>query len=190
MPTHVALLRGINVGGRNRVAMAALREVVEGLGHSDVATYIQSGNVVFTSAETDPGTLAAALEAAIAGRLGVRPKVMIRTCRELAQVVADNPFPGQDNPRLVHAVFWNGPLGAEELAAVDAARQRSRELGSRDEARVVGNTLYLHTPDGFGRSELAAQLTRTGGGQTAGTARNWATVGRLLAMCGQREERA
>ena len=61
MPTHVALLRGINVGGRNRVAMAALREVVEGLGHTEVATYIQSGNVVFTSEAADPGTLAGAL---------------------------------------------------------------------------------------------------------------------------------
>jgi uncharacterized protein (DUF1697 family) len=56
VPTHVALLRGINVGGRNRVAMAALREVVEGLGHTGVATYIQSGNVVFTSEEADPAT--------------------------------------------------------------------------------------------------------------------------------------
>jgi uncharacterized protein (DUF1697 family) len=190
MPTHVALLRGINVGGRNRVAMVALREVVEGLGHRDVATYIQSGNVVFTSAEADPAALAGALEAAIGGQLGVRPKVVVRTCRELARVVADNPFPGQDNPRLVHAVFWSGPLGAEELAAVDAAQRRSRELGSRDEAQVVGGTLYLHTPDGFGRSELAAQLTRMGGGQIAGTARNWATVRKLLAMCGEREEGA
>ena len=71
-------------------------------------------------------------------------------------------------------------------AAVDAAQQWSRNLGSRDEAQVEGSTLYLHTPDGFGRSELAARLTRMGGGQTAGTARNWATVRKLLAMCGER----
>ena len=190
MPTHVALLRGINVGGRNRVAMAALREVVEGLGHTGVATYIQSGNVVFTSAETDPTSLAAALEGAIGDQLAVWPKVVVLSCRELAQVVAGNPFPEQDNPKLVHAVFWNGPLGPEELAAVATAQQRSRELGSRDEAQVVGSTLYLHTPDGFGRSELAAQLTKLGGGQSAGTARNWATVRRLLAMCGERGDRA
>ena len=190
MPTHVALLRGINVGGRNRVAMAALREVVESLGHTDVATYIQSGNVVFTSAETGPATLAATLEEAIGGQLGVRPKVVVLSCRALARVVADNPFPQQDNPRLVHVVFWNGPLGPEEVAAVDAARRRSRELGSRDEAQVEGSTLYLHTPDGFGRSELAAQLTRMGGGRTAGTARNWATVRKLLAMCGESEDPA
>jgi uncharacterized protein (DUF1697 family) len=91
MPTHVALLRGINVGGRNKVAMAALREVVQGLGHTEVATYIQSGNVVFTSEQGDTARLADALEAAIGERLGVRPKVVVLTRGELAQVVADNP---------------------------------------------------------------------------------------------------
>jgi uncharacterized protein (DUF1697 family) len=183
VPTHVALLRGINVGGRNRVAMAALREVVEGLGHTGVATYIQSGNVVFTSDEADPGTLAAALERAIAGQLGVKPTVVVLTREQLAQVVADNPFPGEDNPRQVHALFWNGPLGTEELAAVAAAQRQAREAGGRDEAKVVGTTLYLHTPDGYGRSELAARLARIGSGRTAATARNWATVRKLLAMC-------
>jgi uncharacterized protein (DUF1697 family) len=189
MPTHVALLRGINLAGRNRVAMAALREVVEGLGHTDVATYIQSGNVVFTSTEADPGTLAAALERAIGDQLGVRPRVVVLSCAELARVVAGNPFGREDNPKLVHAVFWNGPLGPEEHDAVAAAQQRSRELGSRDEARIVGTTLYLHTPDGFGRSELAAQLTKLADDRTAGTARNWATVRTLLAMCSGREDR-
>jgi uncharacterized protein (DUF1697 family) len=186
VPTHVALLRGINVGGRNRVAMVALREVVEGLGHTGVATYIQSGNVVFTSAEADPAALAAALEGAIADQLDVRPKVVVLSCEQLAQVVAEYPFPEEDNPRLVHALFWNGPLGPEELAAVAAAQEQARKAGSRDEARVVGTTLYLHTPDGYGRSELAVRLARIGGGRAgamAATARNWATVQRLLAMC-------
>jgi uncharacterized protein (DUF1697 family) len=187
MPTHVALLRGINLGGRNRVAMAALREVVEGLGHTEVATYIQSGNVVFTSGEADPARIAGGLERAIADRLGVRPRVVVLTCGELAQVVADNPFPGEPNPRNLHAVFRNAPPGPEELAAVAAAQRRAREQGSRDQVRVVGRTVFLHTPDGFGRSELAAALTRATGAQaadSAGTARNWATVQKLLAMCG------
>ena len=113
MPTHVALLRGIN---------------------TEVATYIQSGNVVFTSEEADPGTLAWALERAIGDRLGCGPRVVV--------------------------------------------------LSREDLARVVGTTLYLHTPDGFGRSELAAQLTRAGPVGTAATARNWATVRKLLDMCG------
>jgi uncharacterized protein (DUF1697 family) len=109
MLAHVALLRGINVGGRNRVAMADLREVALGLGHTEVATYIQSGNVVFTSEEADTATIAAALERAIAEHLGVQPKVIVLTRAELAQVVADNPFPDEPNPRWVHAIFRNGP---------------------------------------------------------------------------------
>ena len=186
MPTHIALLRGINVGGRNRVAMADLREVVLGLGYTDVATSIQSGNVVFTSEEADTATIAAALERAIAKHLGVQPKVIVLTRAELAQVVADNPFPDEPNPRWVHAIFRSGPLPPDELAAVAAAQQRARDEGSDDEARVVGTTLFLHTPGGLGRSELAAQLTRLGGSRTAeaaGTARNWATVNKLLALC-------
>jgi uncharacterized protein (DUF1697 family) len=186
VPTHVALLRGVNVGGRNKVAMADLREVVTGLGHTDVATYIQSGNVVFTSVDADTTTLAAALERAIAKNLGVRPKVVVLSRQELAQVVADNPYPDETNPKSLHAVFRNEEMGPEDVAAVAAAQQRAREKGSRDEAQVVGRTLFLRTPDGIGRSELAAQLARTGGARTddaAGTARNWATVCKLLALC-------
>jgi uncharacterized protein (DUF1697 family) len=137
MPTHIALLRGINVGGRNRVAMADLRKVVLGLGHTEVVTYIQSGNVVFTSEEADTARIAAALERAIAKHLGVRPTVVVLTRAELAQVVADNPFPDEPNPRWVHAIFRNGPLGPDELAAVAAAQQRARDEGSDDEAAGV-----------------------------------------------------
>jgi uncharacterized protein (DUF1697 family) len=73
-------------------------------------------------------------------------------------VVANNPFPDEPNPRWVHAIFRNGPLGPDELAAVAAAQQRARDEGSDDEARVVGTTLFLHAPDGLGRSELAGQV--------------------------------
>lgn len=186
MPTHVALLRGINVGGRNRVAMADLREVVAGLGHTEVATYIQSGNVVFTSQETDATALATALERAIAETLGVAPRVVVLSRSELSQVMADNPYPEETNPKCLHAVFRSQDMGPEEVAAVAAAEHRARERGSRDEARVVGRTLFLRTPEGLGRSELAAQLARRGGAlaaEAAGTARNWATVCRLLALC-------
>ena len=186
MPTHIALLRGINVGGRNRVAMAELREVVASLGHTDVATYIQSGNVVFTSTEADTGVLAAALERAVAVALGVRPKVVVVSRHELSQVIADNPYPDETNPKCLHAVFRSQDLGADEVAAVAAAVRRSGEKGSRDEAQVIGRTLYLRTPDGLGRSELAAQLSRSEGALdtgSAGTMRNWATVTKLLTLC-------
>lgn len=186
VPTHVALLRGINVGGRNRVAMAELRAVVTSLAHTDVATYIQSGNVVFTCPETDTTAIAAALERAIAESLDVRPTVVVLSRDELSQVVADNPYPDETNPKFLHAAFTSVQIGPGQLAAIATAQQRATDKGSRDEAKVVGRTLFLHTPDGLGRSELAAQLARTGGPlATAGSAtvRNWATVTKLLAMC-------
>ncbi len=186
VPTHVALLRGINVGGRNRVAMADLREVVTSLGHTEVATYIQSGNVVFTSKEADTMALAAALERAIAGALTVRPRVVVLSRNGLAQVIADNPFPDETNPQCLHTAFGSEELGPGEVTAVAVALQRAREKGSRDEAQVVGRTLFLRTPDGLGRSKLAAQLARPGGalaGLASATMRNWATVRKLLAMC-------
>jgi uncharacterized protein (DUF1697 family) len=187
VPSHIALLRGINVGGRAKLAMADLRTVVGSLGHTEVATYIQSGNVVFTPASPRraPATLAAELERAIAGAgLGVTPRVVVLTREQLAQVVRDNPYPDEPNPRAVHAVFLAGEPGPELAEVVAEAQRQAAGKGSRDTATLVGRTLYLHTPDGFGRSELAAAMAaRAGRGGSDGTARNWATVTKLLAMC-------
>ena len=183
MARFVALLRGINVGGRNKVAMADLRQIAESLGHTEVVTYIQSGNMVFTSPGTSASGLADALEEAIAARLDVQPAVVVLSRAELAQVMRDNPFPDETAPKCLHAVFRREEMSPEAIAAVAAAQERARAKGSRDEAVVVGRTLFLRTPDGLGRSELAAQLARSGA-QAAGTARNWATVTRLLAMLG------
>ncbi|HJY68028.1 MAG TPA: DUF1697 domain-containing protein, partial [Streptosporangiaceae bacterium] len=92
MATHVALLRGINVGGRNKVPMAELREVVSGLGHAGVSTYIQSGNVLFTTPETDTARLASALEAAITGAFGLQASVVVVSRDELARILERNPY--------------------------------------------------------------------------------------------------
>jgi uncharacterized protein (DUF1697 family) len=186
VPTHVALLRGINVGGRNRVAMAELRAVVTSLSHTDVVTYIQSGNVVFSCPETDTTAIASALEQAIAESLDVRPTVVALSRDELSQVVADNPYPDETNPKYLHAAFTRKQIGPDQLAAIATAQRRATDKGSRDEATAIGHTLYLHTPDGLGRSELAAQLARASGPLAAtgsATVRNWATVTKLLAMC-------
>ena len=179
----MALLRGINVGGRNKVVMVDLRDVVASLGFADVVTYIQSGNVVFTSADADTTRLAARLETAIAERLGVRPTVVVLSSAELARVVAANPYPDETDPKCLHAVFLNEEMGPDEVAAVTTAQQRARDKGSRDEAQAVGRILFLRTLDGLGRSELAEQLSRTAVGRR-GTTRNWATVGKLLELCG------
>lgn len=199
MSTYVALLRGVNVGGRNKLAMADLRAVVTSLGHTDVATYVQSGNVVFTPAdrtETDTDALTAVLpatlERAIADSLSVRPSVVVLSCAELAQVVANNPYPEESNPKSLHAVFRAAAPDPAMVATVELAVQRSRQRGSSDDARVVGRTLYLRLPDGLGRSDLAARLLRAGSGGIGGegTARNWATVRALLAMCSHSAPRA
>ena len=178
MPSHVALLRGINLGSHKRVAMPALRALVEGLGHTDVATYIASGNVVFTAAGAEPGP---ALEKAIADDLGVECRIVVLTCAELARVAADNPYPDETDPKRVHAIFLTGAPGPAATRLTQTREKLGAKVG-RDEAEIVGRTLYLHTPDGFGRSELAKALSRPGG-PAEGTARNWATVTRLLAMC-------
>jgi uncharacterized protein (DUF1697 family) len=183
MPTYIALLRGINVGGRNRVAMADLRKVVSSLGHTDVATYIQSGNVVFTTKKTDTSKMAAELERAVAETLRVRPRIVVLSRKELAKAVDDNPYPDEPNPKLVHAIFLSENPGSDLAESVAAAQRQAAQKGSRDTAQVVGRTVFLHTPDGYGRSELAPLLARADGAAATGTARNWATVSKLLSLC-------
>jgi uncharacterized protein (DUF1697 family) len=194
VPTHVVLLRGINNLGSKQVAMAELRQVVASLGHTDVMTYIQSGNVLFTprltdsttADHTDTGALATELERAIADGIGMRARAVVISREELARCIRDNPYPGETNPRLLHAVFLPDGPGPGMAAWVADAERQVRATGSRDRAQVLGRTVYLHTPDGYPRSELRRVLARAGGptsAPVAGTARNWATVSRLAELC-------
>jgi uncharacterized protein (DUF1697 family) len=193
VPTHVALLRGVNNLGGKRVAMAELREVVTSLGHTDVMTYIQSGNVLFTppagdstGGGADEAALAAGLEQAVAADIGVRARAVVLTREELARCVRDNPYPGQTDPKLLHAVFLPEMPGPSLTAWLADAERQVWAKGSRDQALVRGRTVYLHTPDGYPHSELRRVLARAGGptsARVAGTARNWATVNRLLELC-------
>ena len=191
MATHVALLRGINLGGKNKVAMADLRALVGELGHADVVTYIQSGNVLFTApADADCTEVAGAITEAISTRLGVSAPVVVVTREELGQIHAANPFPDEPDPKRVHAVVLSAPLGAELTAKLDAAIAQSAAKGAKDAAATVGRTLYLHTPAGYGTSDLAAAALRIVSSPKAGvtgTARNWATITKLLELCGSSE---
>jgi uncharacterized protein (DUF1697 family) len=186
--SHVALLRGINLGGKNRVAMGDLRALVTELGHADVSTYIQSGNVLFTAApNADTAALARAMSAAIAAKLGVTSPVVVVSREELARIVAANPFPDEPDPRRVHVVLLSEPPGAELADKIEAALAKSAAKGSRDDIRPIGRALYLHTPDGFGNSDLSVGLMRIVAAPKAGltgTARNWATTTKLLQLCG------
>jgi uncharacterized protein (DUF1697 family) len=186
MPTHVALLRGVNIGPNKRVPMPALRKLVESLGHEDVSTYIASGNVLFTSKQKDTGKVAKEIEKGIADEIGVTCRVLVLTRAELAKVVKDNPYEDEPNPKAVHASFLLDDPTPGMRKRIAAAEEKAREKGSRDEAKIVRRTLFIHTPDGYGRSELNAQLARGGSKddpRAAGTARNWATVTKLLELC-------
>ena len=193
MASHVALLRGINVGGRNKVSMKDLREVVTSLGHTGVTTYIQSGNVLFTAADTDSAKLAAALESAISERFGIWSAVVVLSRDELTEVLAGNPYPDEPNPRLVHVVFLNAEPPTDLLDRIAAAESAAAAKGSRDTVQAAGHALFVHTPDGYGTSELAQVLFRIISAPVknaenkqpglAATARNWATATKLLALC-------
>ena len=192
MASHVALLRGINVGGRNKVPMADLRQVVASLGHTGVSTYIQSGNVLFSTADTDSAKLAAALESAIEDRFGIWSSVVVLSRDELAQVLAANPYPDEPNPKMVHVVFLSAEPPADLLMRISAAESAVRAKGSRDTVQATGRALFLHTPDGFGTSELAQTVfkiisppAKSKKHGLAATARNWATATKLLSLCEQ-----
>jgi uncharacterized protein (DUF1697 family) len=190
MASHVALLRGINVGGRNKVPMAELREVVTSLGHTGVSTYIQSGNVLFSTPDSDDARLASALESAISDRFGIWSSVVVRSRDELARILDANPYPDEPNPKFVHVVFMDSEPPAEVLDRIKAAESEAAAKGSRDTVTAAGETLFLHTPDGFGTSELAQAVFKIIGPPAkqrerglAATARNWATATKLLSLC-------
>jgi uncharacterized protein (DUF1697 family) len=174
MGRHVALLRGINVGGNRKVAMPALRELLEREGHRDVATYVQSGNVVLTSRK-GPERLARDLERQIADGLGVEVDVLVRTRDELADVVERLPYDDVTKDKCLHVAFLWEPLAkakADELHTADLAPER---------VAVDGREIYAWFPDGMQRSPLAKLLTDRKLGVKA-TDRNWNTVAKLLEM--------
>src|SRR5262245_31349362 len=168
----VALLRGINVGGRNSVPMAGLRSLLQDkLGLEDVTTYIQSGNVLFRS-RTPVKTLPGRIEDAIADAYGVRPTVVLRTPAELETIVESIPF---TDTAKAHVVFLERKPTATAAARLDPDRSPG------DAFELVGRELYLHLGNGAGRTRLTGDyLERTLG--VRGTQRNWNTVVKLLPL--------
>lgn len=164
--------------------MAGLRALVSGLGHTEVATYIQSGNLVLTPGREQPAAdLGAGLRAAIEAEFGVSPLVVVLTAAEWDEVVAANPYPDVEEPRQLHAAVQQEALDADQVSALQRLEAECRAAGGRDELTILDRVCYLHTPDGFGRSALAERLSRVkAAGQDRATARNWATVLRLRGM--------
>ncbi|MGW6415398.1 DUF1697 domain-containing protein [Streptomyces sp. NPDC055055] len=177
--TYAALLRGINVSGHRKVPMAELRDVLEGLGHRDVRTYLQSGNAVFTTdAAASEETLTAGLEGAIESRFGFRVDCLVRGGDYLAAVADACPFPAAElEGKQLHAVYYSGPADPERFASID------RDAYLPEEFALGDRVLYLYAPDGLGRSRLGEAVSRPAvvKGLVA-TARNWNTVLRLIEM--------
>lgn len=185
MHTWIALLRGINVGGANRLPMAGLRDRLSELGFEDVETYIASGNVVF-GASGDPAdadhaeTLADRIAATIETHHGFRPRVIVLSAAEFRNAMEANPYPeGEPEPKTLHLYFL-----AEQPADLDPAALDG--MTSPTERWELGDhVLYLHAPDGIGRSKLAARVESLLG--VPATARNWRTVTRVWEMVAARK---
>jgi uncharacterized protein (DUF1697 family) len=174
--TYVALLRGINVGGKAKVPMQTLRELLAAIGGTGVRTHLQSGNALFSHEDTDPARLAEALHQALADELGLDITCMVRTAEDLRRVVAANPFDmtGIDGSRFL-VVFLTAPVPRDRLAVIEQADHPP------DELRAGEREIYAHFPDSIRNSKLAARLTDRGLG-TPATSRNWNTVTKLLEL--------
>ncbi|MET9498063.1 DUF1697 domain-containing protein [Streptomyces sp. NPDC006552] len=173
---YAALLRGINVGGHKKVPMARLRPLVEGLGLTDVRTYLQSGNVTFAADRGDEASLAREVADALAGEFGFPVDVLVREHTYLKAVRDACPFPAADLAgKQLHVTYFSEPVPVERFAAVDAAAFAPEDF------RLGDRALYLYAPAGLGTSKLAVQLNRPA--LTKGliaTSRNWNTVVKLV----------
>lgn len=169
MHTHIALLRGINVGGSNSLPMRELTAHITALGGEDVETYLQSGNVVFQSRRKLSARFGQSLADRIEQSHGFRPEILLLTADALALAIADNPFPeAAAAPRSLHLFFLaDAPVNADR-GGLDRLRIPSERYV------IVNRQLYLHAPDGIGRSRLAASAERLL--RVTATARNWRTV--------------
>lgn len=174
--TCVALLRGINVGGNNKLPMRDLAAIFEALGCRDVRTYIQSGNVVARAPASTVASLSEAVSKGIRDGFGLTVPVVLRTGAELASVVADNPFlaAGSD-PTTLHVMFLRDVPTAAQVASLDTARSPG------DAFAVRGRDVFLHCPNGFGRTKLTNEYFDRKL-STVSTVRNWKTVLTLLEM--------
>jgi uncharacterized protein (DUF1697 family) len=180
MPTYVALLRAVNVGGYGKLSMAEFRKLLEGLGCKNVQTYIQSGNAVFDA----PGSSArvgAAIAAGLAKLMGAPVDVILRTHDELTSLIAANPFAAEaaaDGAR-VHVGFLAGPAGTAAVPALQAIVEKYPTR--RDRYHLAGDHIYFHFPDGAAETKFSGKSLDRAVGVPA-TGRNWNTVLKLHEM--------
>ena len=174
MARQIALLRGINLGSRNRVSMPDLRAALEAAGYEDVATLVQSGNILLTSAKK-PKALEREISKLVLDEFGVESATVVRTRDELAGAIERNPIPdGPSIPKLFQVTFFS-----DEPDAAAVAKLAEQDFGN-EQVEVIGREAYAWHPDGVQKSKLARELGKGLGGD--GTARNWNTVTKLLEL--------
>jgi uncharacterized protein (DUF1697 family) len=177
MHTHIGLLRAVNLGATNKIAMSDLRAIATDLGMRDPQTLLLSGNVVFGSNRASTAAIERLFEEETRARLSLTTDYFVRTAKEWRDIVAANPFPAEaerDPGHLLLVCLKNAP----DNAAVTALQ---KAIKGRELVRAVGKQAYIVYPDGVGRSKLSAVMIEKWLG-TRGTARNWNTVRKLQAM--------
>ncbi|MEQ9262336.1 MAG: DUF1697 domain-containing protein [Owenweeksia sp.] len=177
MKNYVALLRGINVSGQKKMPMAILRQQLEELGFQNVETYIQSGNVVFRSSENSISQLAAIIHNMILQEYDFDVPVLVLTATKIKETIENNPFlpEKEGNAKDLYVTFLEGvpePSHLEKLNIVNSGR---------DQFMVKENVIYLHCPDGYGRTRLNNNFIENKLKLKA-TTRNWKTTLKLLEM--------
>lgn len=170
MTVYIALIRGINVGGKNLVPMKSLVSILDQVGCSNIQTYIQSGNVVFEGADQEWAPI---ISEAISAEFDFVPEVLVLEASELDEVIARVPFPTEDGKAL-HAYFLDSEPSDPDLSSMEALSKPSEQF------RLYEKVFYLYAPDGIGRSKLASSIEKLLG--VSATARNWNTVNKLLEL--------
>ena len=174
MARQIALLRGINLASRNRVSMPDLRTALGEAGYEDIATLVQSGNIVLTSSKK-PKTLEREISKLVLDEFGVEAATVVRTRDEMAGVIERNPIPdGPSIPKLFQVTFFSGEPDAERVKAL-----LEQDFGD-ERVEVIGREAYAWHPGGIQKSKLARELGK--GLRGDGTARNWNTVTKLLEL--------
>ena len=173
MPTVIAMLRGVNLGGHNLIRMEKLRALCSACKFEKPQTYLNSGNAIFTTKETNLSAIGKRLEDAIEKELGFRPAVILRTASEMRDVIARNPFAKRKGlePAKLAVIFFADSLAPETREHIEAIKVGPEEI------HAFERELYIYYPDGQGRSKLTHAIIEKHLGRATG--RNWNTVTKL-----------
>lgn len=175
MKPWIALLRGINVGGKHVLPMKNLVSLLEDLHCQNVMTYIQSGNVVFKSEERDDTQLSGRIRDEINRRCGFEPAILLLQLQDMEQIIEENPFPqAESTPQTLHVGFLASPPINPDLKKLEELKRDTEQF------HLTNSAFYLCAPDGIGRSRLASQAERLLG--VPMTDRNWRTICKIMEM--------